>query len=94
MRDLVRHWITRFGLDGMPRLRKTLVAIIGITILLFGLALIVLPGPAFIVIPLGLVVLASEFAWARLVLKRGKLLVDKVRRRPRPEKSAKHVFNR
>ena len=46
---------------------------IGLTILLFGIALIVLPGPAFIVIPLGLGILATEFYWARkwhLELKR------------------------
>ena len=78
----------------MPRLRKTLVAIIGVTLLLFGLALTVLPGPAFIVIPLGLAVLASEFAWARRVLKRGKILVDKVRRKAQPAKSPERVYNR
>jgi len=94
MRDFLNRWIARLGLDRMPRLRKTLVAIIGVTLLLFGLALIVLPGPAFIVIPLGLAVLASEFAWARLVLKRGKLFVDKVRGRSRTERVSRHVYNR
>jgi tellurite resistance protein TerC len=78
----------------MPRLRKTLVAIIGVTLLLFGLALIVLPGPAFIVIPLGLAVLASEFAWARRVLKRGKILVDKVRGKAQSAKLPEHIYDR
>ena len=78
----------------MPRLRKTLVAIIGVSLLLFGLALTALPGPAFIVIPLGLAVLATEFAWARRVLKRGKLLVDKVRRKAQPAKSPERAYNR
>lgn len=89
MREFLQRWITRFGLDSMPRLRKTLVAIIGITIILFGIVLIVLPGPAIIVIPLGFAVLATEFAWARCVLKRGELLVRKVRRSVQPEKTSK-----
>ena len=45
--------------------RRVVVAIVGMTVLLFGVALIVLPGPAFVVIPLGLAILATEFAWAR-----------------------------
>lgn len=30
-----------------------------------GVAMIILPGPAFIVIPAGLGILALEFAWAK-----------------------------
>ena len=43
--------------------------------MLIGLALIVLPGPAFIVIPLGLAILAVEFAWARRLLEKAKTMV-------------------
>jgi|WetSurMetagenome_2_1015567.scaffolds.fasta_scaffold1398224_1 hypothetical protein len=49
--------------------RRVVVAIVGMTVLLFGIALTVLPGPAFVVIPLGLAILATEFAWARRWLK-------------------------
>ena len=52
--------------------RKVAVAVIGTTVLAFGIALIVLPGPAFIVIPLGLAILATEFVWARRLLRRVK----------------------
>jgi tellurite resistance protein TerC len=45
--------------------RRTVVAVIGATILLLGVALIALPGPAIIVIPVGLAILGLEFAWAR-----------------------------
>ena len=75
------RWIARWGLTDRPRLRKTIVAVIGGTIVLFGILLIVLPGPAVIVVPLGLAVLATEFAWARAVLKRGGDLWSKVRSR-------------
>ncbi len=48
--------------------RKIAVAVIGGTVVVFGVALIVLPGPACLVIPLGLAILATEFAWARRLL--------------------------
>jgi len=41
----------------------------------------VLPGPAFIVIPLGLLILASEFAWARQLLRRAREMIGKARGR-------------
>jgi hypothetical protein len=45
------------------------VALVGFTVLAFGLAFVALPLPGALVIPLGLAILATEFAWA------GKLLV-------------------
>ena len=52
--------------------RKLVVLVIGSTVLLFGVALIFLPGPAFVVIPVGLAILAIEFAWAKNLLERIK----------------------
>ncbi len=65
------RWVNRLGLAHRPRVRKTIVAVIGSTVVLFGLCLIVLPGPAVIVVPLGLAILATEFAWAQRLIKRG-----------------------
>ncbi len=59
------------------RIKKIFIAIIGFTVLLAGIAMIVLPGPAIIVIPLGLAILATEFIWARKLLKS---LRDKLRK--------------
>lgn len=50
--------------------------------LLIGVALLVLPGPAFIVIPLGLAILASEFVWARHLLKKAKSLLKREKTAP------------
>jgi tellurite resistance protein TerC len=61
----------------LRKARKIAIAVIGSTVLLIGLALIVLPGPAFVVIPVGLAILATEFAWARRWLER---VQDKVRK--------------
>jgi uncharacterized protein (TIGR02611 family) len=53
-------------------LRRTVVAVVGSTILLVGIAMIALPGPAVLVIPLGLAILATEFLWARRLLERAR----------------------
>jgi Putative transmembrane protein (PGPGW) len=66
----------------LTSLRKLIVAIIGGTVLLIGVALIVLPGPAFIVIPIGLAILATEFAWARSALAQAKAMVGKGKASP------------
>ena len=57
---------------GIRSVRRVVVAVVGMTILLGGVALLVLPGPAFIVIPIGLAVLAIEFEWARDLLRRAR----------------------
>lgn len=44
---------------------------------MIGIALLVLPGPAFLVIPVGLAILATEFVWARRWLKRARGMVDR-----------------
>jgi len=49
-------------------------------VLLIGLAMVVLPVPAFIVIPVGLGILAVEFAWARRLLKRIKYKIQNLRK--------------
>lgn len=54
------------------QIKRFFILLIGGTITLIGVALIVLPGPAFIVIPLGLSILATEFVWAKKILDRVK----------------------
>jgi uncharacterized protein (TIGR02611 family) len=70
----------KLGLDRMPVVRKLVYSVIGVTVLLIGIAMIVLPGPAFIVIPIGLAILASEYAWARRIIRRGRVFVGRYRR--------------
>jgi tellurite resistance protein TerC len=45
--------------------KRIVITIVGFTVLGLGIAMLVLPGPAFIVIPVGLGILGLEFAWAR-----------------------------
>jgi uncharacterized protein (TIGR02611 family) len=86
------EWVNRLGLADKPRVRKVIVAVIGSTIVLFGLALIILPGPAVIVIPVGLAILATEFAWARQLVRRGGVFYNKARRWRRRRRTA-HVVD-
>lgn len=74
------RWVNRLGLANRPRVRKMIVAVIGSTLVLFGLALVILPGPAVLVVPLGLALLATEFAWARRLIRRGGVAWTKARR--------------
>jgi uncharacterized protein (TIGR02611 family) len=50
---------------GWRQARKIGVLIVGGAVMLVGIAMLVLPGPAFVVIPAGLAILATEFEWAR-----------------------------
>lgn len=52
--------------------KRIVIGIVGGSVLLVGVAMIVLPGPAFVVIPAGLAILGIEFAWARIWLKKAK----------------------
>ncbi len=50
--------------------RKLIVAVVGTTVILIGVAMLVLPGPAVLVIPFGVAILGLEFAWARRLQQR------------------------
>ncbi|MDI6890957.1 MAG: PGPGW domain-containing protein [Thermodesulfovibrionales bacterium] len=56
----------------LKQAKRLIKIVIGFTILFMGLAMTVLPGPAIIVIPAGLAILATEFIWARRLLERIK----------------------
>src|SRR5262249_8531357 len=49
----------------LRQIKRVMIIVIGFTVLLVGIVLIVLPGPALIVIPAGLGILAVECEWAR-----------------------------
>gem|GEM_PF-2574426 len=52
--------------------RRMVIFVIGMTVLLLGVAMLALPGPGTLVIPVGLAILASEFAWAAWLLRHAK----------------------
>jgi uncharacterized protein (TIGR02611 family) len=63
------------------RVVRVLFVLVGFTVLLAGLAMLVTPGPAFVIIPIGLALLSLEFRWAEHALDRSLLEAEKARRR-------------
>jgi uncharacterized protein (TIGR02611 family) len=74
----MKRLFTVWNTENIKVVRRVIVSVIGVTVLLIGVALLVLPGPAFIVIPVGLTILASEYAWARRWLKRVRRMASDV----------------
>ena len=60
----------------VPHIKRIIVTVVGGTVLLFGAALIFLPGQAFVILA-GLAILGTEYAWARLLLGKGRQLASK-----------------
>lgn len=54
---------------GYKAARRIVVAVVGVTVVLIGVLMIFTPGPALVVIPVGLAILSIEFTWARVWLK-------------------------
>ena len=54
------------------RVRRLAVTVVGMTVLAFGVVLLVTPGPAIVIIPAGIAILATEYAWARRLMDRSK----------------------
>jgi tellurite resistance protein TerC len=50
--------------------RRIVIGIVGATVLVIGVVMLVTPGPALVVIPVGLAILSIEFTWARAWLRR------------------------
>lgn len=70
-------WFDRILLRvGIRWLRRIAITIIGLTVVLVGIIMIVAPGPATLVIPIGLAILGLEYAWARRLLRRLRGYVD------------------
>ncbi len=63
--------------------KRVVVLVIGGSVVLFGMLLLVLPGPGLLVVFLGLTLLATEFVWARLWLRRLRVSTKRAGRRAR-----------
>jgi len=66
------------------QVKRAVTAVIGFTLLGFGLVLMVTPGPGWLVIFTGLAVLGAEFLWARRLLDRLKSGAGRVASALRP----------
>jgi len=78
------------GDDTRRALRRVVVLAAGLVVILAGAVMLVTPGPGLAAIALGLVILASEFPWARALLERLKArfagLAEQLRARKGPRR--------
>jgi uncharacterized protein (TIGR02611 family) len=76
--NLMNRLRSLWNLENIKIVRRVIVSVVGVTVLLIGIALLVLPGPAFIVVPIGLAILATEYAWARHWLRKVRRIASDV----------------
>ncbi len=77
------EWIRQLGhgSHSWRFVRRVVVGVTGGLVLLTGVLMLVLPGPAMVVIPLGLAILALEFSWAARLLREIRRRVDEAQAR-------------
>src|ERR1700742_3015198 len=63
----------------VEQVRRAFRVVAGFTLLLVGIVMIITPGPGWLVIFLGLSLLAAEFIWARRLMERMKREGERVR---------------
>jgi uncharacterized protein (TIGR02611 family) len=63
------------------RLYRAAFVVLGVAILAVGVAMLALPGPAFVVIPIGLAILSLEFEWAERLLEKALIKGEEARRK-------------
>jgi tellurite resistance protein TerC len=63
--------------------RRLVVAVVGGTIVLVGIALLVVPGPGLLFIAAGLALLGTEFVWARSLMAKIRRQAQRARERVR-----------
>ncbi len=72
------NWLlAKLKVEEVPHIKRIIITVVGGTILVFGAALLFLPGPGVLVILAGLAVLGTEYAWARRWMRKGKLMAKK-----------------
>jgi uncharacterized membrane protein YqgA involved in biofilm formation len=71
--------MTAIWQKSLRQVRRIIIAVIGFTLLGIGLVMTVLPGPALLVIPLSLGILATEFVWARNLIKKVKSKIPNIK---------------
>jgi uncharacterized protein (TIGR02611 family) len=71
---------------------RIVFAVAGAIVLLAGLAMLVTPGPAFVIIPIGLAMLALEFAWAERALDQALERAEQAQRKAAATTRTQRIF--
>jgi tellurite resistance protein TerC len=70
--------------------RRIAILAVGSTVLAVGIVMIVMPGPAIVVIPIGLAILGVEFAWAKIWLRKLRQGISNHSARQRGRRAENH----
>ena len=63
------------------RVYRWAFVLLGVAVLAVGVAMLALPGPAFVVIPIGLAILSLEFVWAERLLEKALIKGEEAKRK-------------
>jgi uncharacterized protein (TIGR02611 family) len=91
------EWLERLRLKiarnkALELVYRLVVLAIGSIILLAGVAMLVFPGPGWAAIVLGLLILATEFRWAEILLEPLQRLISKLASRAKdPQARAENI---
>jgi uncharacterized protein (TIGR02611 family) len=66
---------------------------VGLVVLAAGVTMLVTPGPAFVVIPIGLAILSLEFAWAEHLLERALIKGEEAKRKASEATRAQKILS-
>ena len=70
--------------------KRIAITVVGVSILAVGIVMIVAPGPALILIPVGLAILGLEFAWAKIWLERLRASISSRNMKNHGERAESH----
>lgn len=70
--------------------RRIVIAVVGSTVVLLGVVMLVTPGPAIVVIPVGLAILSLEFAFARRWLAKLRETISRKNATDHAERAERH----
>lgn len=73
-------------------IKRVVVGVIGGVVTVVGVVALVAPGPGWLIIFAGLGILATEFAWAALVLEKAKKSATQVAQRARLQKDRSYIY--
>ena len=73
------------------RLYRAMYVLLGVVVLAAGVAMLALPGPAFVVIPVGLAILSLEFSLAERLLEKALFKGEEARRKATAASPAQKV---
>ena len=71
------------------RTKKIAISVSGVLILIIGLVMLITPGPGWLLIIMGLGILAPEYAWAHNLLDKAKKYYESIKKKALSSTKAK-----